>query len=174
MYAVWKHMLLDLDKLQKPSAINKLRLWGFITVWILKHIHANGKEMQMHGSIKLSAQNRLPEGNYRAHHKHFHWTVLVYQFKNHGVQYLNHGHMLCQGISIWFSCWSRATEVQRIHSDKWYFNLKWRSEIAFLNCPLRLQHQLLINGCQGRPALPLFKAINCRIIFIFTLSRSSL
>lgn len=30
-----EHMLLDLDKLKRPSSINKLRMWGFITVWIL-------------------------------------------------------------------------------------------------------------------------------------------
>lgn len=30
-----EHMLLDLDKQKRPSSINKLRMWGFITVWIL-------------------------------------------------------------------------------------------------------------------------------------------
>lgn len=30
-----EHMLLDLDKLKRSSSINKLRMWGFITVWIL-------------------------------------------------------------------------------------------------------------------------------------------
>lgn len=134
------------------------------------------KKCKCIGIIKQSAQNRLLRGNHRAHHKHFHWTLVVYPFKNHNVQCLKCGHTLCQGISIWFSCWSRAREVRGYPCSltNGILTLKWRSEIALLNCPLRLQHQLLIIGCHGSQALLVFKAINCWIIFIFILSRSSL
>lgn len=85
----------------KPRSINKLR-----NVRIHYRMDFENTSMQMtkkckcKGIIKQSAQNRLLLGNHKAHHKHFHWYVLVYQFQKHSVQCLKTGHALCQGISI--------------------------------------------------------------------------
>ena len=92
-----EHMLRDLDKLQSPAPLINWECEDSLPYGFSEHTHANGKEMQMDtvGIIRLSALNRLPQGNQRPTTKKFTgicWsinsTITVSNVLNMGIHYV--------------------------------------------------------------------------------------